>query len=349
MSDSRLKPPEVPGWSNGRVSLNELDWPEFPALAQAAAVIPCLHVPGAQTVARDRWERLVTRIELSAQRGDVWHALTDPGDLKLWLAVCHGALDKPGKDCVLDFEDGEFFLCRATQVRPPGRLQYLWRWLGIGQATSVTWDLEDAGMGTRVTVVEEAINPPWDWQTWNGGGWPGILNQLAGFLRTGTEWRWPWRRMGPYAQVELGVPFYAAWDQLFSPGGLRYWLQVTQGEFTPGGSLTVLMGDASGLLAMGVRAIVRPGESPPSFLPAVEFTLKRPVWQAEVGGRLWLEPAGWGRSLFQVFLFNWENVAPGLQLPERKIVAGFLAGAAQRASLLCGGVAQAGPHGWSAP
>jgi hypothetical protein len=209
--------------------------------------------------------------------------------------------------------------------------------------------MEEAGGGTRVTVVEEAMNPPRDWQTWNGGGWPGILNQLAAYLRTGIEWRWPWRRMGPYAQVELASPFFAAWDQLFSPGGLRFWLQVTRGEFVPGGSLSVLMGDASGPLEMTVRSIVPPGQSPPSFLPSVDFTLNRPSWQAEVGGRLWLEPAGWGRCLFQVFLSNWENVAPALQLSERKLVAGFLAGAAQRASQLCGGAAQAGPHGWSSP
>lgn len=349
MSEPSLKPLKTPGQSNGRVSLSAFDWPRFPLLEQAAETIPYLHFPGAQTVARDRWERLVTRIDISGRREDVWRALTEPDAIKHWLALCHGSLEVSGKDCILDFEDGEFFLCRTTLVRQPGCLQYLWRWLGIGQATTVTWDLEDLKDVTRITVVEEAINPPWDWQTWNGGGWPGILNQLAAYLRTGTDWRWPWRRMGPYAQVELAVPYYAAWDQLFSPGGLRYWLQVTQGELMPGGSLTILMGDASGQLEMGVRTIVRPGQSPPSFLPAVDFILKRPVWQAEVGGRMWLEPAGWGRSLFQTFLYNWENVAPGLQLSERKIVAGFLAGAAQRASLLCGDGTRGAPHGWSAP
>ena len=110
----------------------------------------------------------------------------------------------------------------------PDRLQYLWRWLGIGQATSVSWSLAPAAGNTCVTVVEEAVNPPWDWQTWNGGGWPGILDQLAAYLRTGMEWRWPWRRMGPYAQVELGVPFYEAWDRLLSPSGLRFWLQLAR-------------------------------------------------------------------------------------------------------------------------
>ncbi len=278
----------------------------------------------------------------------MWNALTDPAALRLWLAVCHGSLRHLHRECMLDFEDGEFFLCRPVVVTPTHRLQYLWRWLGIGQASSVTWNLEPVESGTRVTVVEEAVNPPWDWQTWNGGGWPGILDQLAAYLRTGTEWRWPWRRMGPYMQMELEVPFYEGWERLFSPGGLRYWLQVMQGSFAPDQRLLILMGDASGSIEMSVREIVQPGQSPPSFLPYVNFSLRRQVWNSEVGGRIWMEPAGWGRSLLQVVHYNWENLPPALQLSERKILTGFWAGAGQRASLMCGDrPAPAGPHSWT--
>jgi uncharacterized protein YndB with AHSA1/START domain len=351
MSEPALNRIDVSDQANGKSSLDRLEWPHFPNLERAEEKMPRLHVPGAWTIARDRWERLVTSINIPASPEDIWRALTDPAALKLWLAVCHGSLEQFHRDCMLDFEDGEFFLCRSTVVEPPYQLQYLWRWLGIGQATSVTWDLEQADGNTRVTVTEEAINPPWDWQTWNGGGWPGILDQLAAHLRTGTEWRWPWRRMGPYAQIELPVPFYEAWDRLFSPSGLRFWLQVMRGSMVLGEAITILMGDASGAIEMAVREIVQPGESPPSFLPYVNFSLKRPVWNSEVGGRLWLEPAGWGRSLFHVFHYNWENLPSGLQLSERKIVTSFWAGAMRRASLMCGGapapIVPMGPHSWS--
>lgn len=322
--------------------------PTFPPLEQAARLAPPLHTPGARTLVRDRWERLVTQADLPAPPDAVWHALTDPDALALWLARCHGSLTDADRDCMLDFEDGEFFLSRATRVEPPYVLQYFWRWLGIGQATAVTWHLEPQGAGTRVTVTEEAMNPPWDWQSWNGGGWPGILDQLAAFLRTGTEWRWPWRRMGPYAQVEIPAPFFAAWDQLFSPAGLRFWLQVMEGTLTPGQPLKILMGDASGTVAFTLRELVQPGQSPPSFLPHADFTLHRPVWNTEVGGRLWMEPAGWGRSIFQVVHYNWENLPAALQLSDRKILASFWAGAMRRACLMCGGgQADPGPHGWS--
>jgi len=112
--------------------------------------------------------------------------------------------------------------------------------------------------------------------------------------------------------------------------------------------LTILMGDASGAIEMAVREIVQPGQSPPSFLPAVNFSLNRKVWNSDVGGRLWLEPAGWGRSLLQVVHYNWENLPPALQLSERKIVANFWAGAMRRARQMCGPVpVPAGPHAWS--
>ncbi len=326
-------------------------WPHFPELEQAERKHPRLHMPGAQTLVRDRWERLVTAIVVPAAPEDVWRALTDPEALMLWLARCHGSLEVLNRDCTLDFEDGEFFLCRPTEAEAPRRLRYLWRWLGIGQATSVRWDLEPVAEGTRVTVTEEAVNPPWDWQSWNGGGWPGILDQLAAYLRTGTTWRW--RRMGPYVQVELPVPFYVAWDQLFSQSGLRYWLQVMEmqgGFLAPDQPMKILMGDASGSVEMVVTDIVQPGQSAPSFLPHIDYVLRRPVWQTDLGGRLWMEPAGWGRSIFQVVHYNWENLPPGLQLSERKIVTSFWTGAMRRACLMLGGGGSQpsmGPHSWS--
>lgn len=327
------------------------DLPPPPALAQLGRELAPLHLPPGQTLVRDRWERLVSAIEIpGASPEDVWHALTSPSELKHWLALCHGSLVTTDRDCTLDFEDGEFFLARARVAERPNRLEYVWRWLGIGQATLVQWKIEGGRGVTKVVVTEEAMNPPWDWQTWNGGGWPGILDQLAARLRTGTTWRWPWRRMGPYAQVELAAPFYQAWEKLTSPMALRFWLQVMRGDaMVPGAALGLMMGDASGTIEMKIARVVPPGEQPPSFLPSVDFTLTRPVWNTELTGRWWLEPAGWGRCLLQVFHANWENLPPALQLSERKIVAAFWAGAAHRARLLMMSSAPPdamGPHSW---
>jgi uncharacterized protein YndB with AHSA1/START domain len=320
----------------------------WPSAAAMQAALPPLHLPAAMPLVRDRYERLVTAVEIPAAAEDVWHALTDPDALRLWLAVCKGSPMRQGEDCMLDFEDGEFFLLRPTAVEAPRQLAYVWRWLGIGQPSTVMWEIAPGKPFTRVTVTEEAVNPPWDWQTWNGGGWPGILDQLAAYLRTGSEWRWPWRRMGPYAQVELPVSVYEAWDRLTSVSGQRFWLQVMRGSLAQAQSAILLMGDASGSVEFAVREVVQPGESAPSFLPHLDFGLRRAVWGTEVGGRIWLEPAGWGRSLLQVVHYNWENLPAGLQLPERKILASFWAGAAHRALFLCSGrLESAGPHSWS--
>jgi uncharacterized protein YndB with AHSA1/START domain len=331
-----------PGWT-----------PALEDPAREADHLPVLHMPGARTLVRDRWERLVTTIVIPAAPDVVWRALVDADALRLWLARCHGSPDELGVDCMLDFEDGEFFLLRSRVASPPadrhaGELRWTWRWLGIGQATTVSWRLERADGGTLVTATEEAVNPPADWQTWNGGGWPGILDQLAAYLRTGTEWRWPWRRMGPYAQVELAAPPFQAWDQLISPPAAKFWLQRMAGNITAGDTLTILMGDASGTVELIVSDLVDAGQAPPSFLPHLEFALRRKAWGNDVGGRLWIEPAGWGRSLLQVFHYGWEDLPGDLQLSERKILTSFWSGAMRRAAqLFTAPEMPGGPHSWS--
>ena len=326
----------------------------FPWAREANAALPVLHAPGAWPVVRDRWERLVTTVMVPAPPERVWRALVDPDALRMWLAACHGSLEATGGEAMLDFEDGEFFLVRTRSIEPPhdgsrGELCWLWRWLGIGQATSVTWRLDPTpDGGTRVTATEEAMNPPADWQTWNGGGWPGILDQLAAHLRTGTEWRWPWRRMGPYAQVELAAPPFQAWDRLMGPEAVKFWLGRMSGMFTAGDTVKLLMGDASGTVDLVVSDIVDAGQQPPSFLPHMDFELRRPAWGNAVGGRLWIEPAGWGRSLLQVFHYGWEDLPAALQLSERRILTAFWAGAVRRATqVFMTAEMPGGPHAWS--
>lgn len=333
--------------ANGRSVISSEPLRDGGLLVGSEQAFPPLHNRGARTLIRDRWERLVSSIELPHPPAEIWDVLTNPERLVRWFAACHGSLQARDRDTVLDFEDGEFFLVHTVHVNPPNELTYLARWLGIGQATSVDWHLEDIERGTRVTVTEEAKNPPWDWQTWNGGGWPGILDQMSAHVRTGTTWRWPWRRMGPYAQIELPVSIYASWDSLFSAPGLKYWLLNMNGSLQKGSTVPILMGDASGLVEMSVDEVVQPGERPPSFLPYVTYRLRRPSWNAEIAGRLWLEPAGWGSSLLQVFNYNWESLPGALQLSERRICTSYWADAVRRArEFIMMPKMPTAPHNW---
>jgi len=220
-------------------------------------------------------------------------------------------------------------------------------------------------------VTELSTNGPADWRSWNGMGWPGILDQLADYLRTGTPWRWPWRRMGPYVQTELPGSTFDVWGLLTSLPATQFWISRTSGDLAAEGSeVGLVLGDASGVATLVVTRHVEAYQQFPSYLPRLEFVLRRPGWPGELTGHLWIEPAGLGRSVLQVFHSNWESlsvVAP--PLAERKILTDFWVGAFGRAAMLCeralGGAAgppgagaeppggldggrrvDAGPHGW---
>ncbi|WP_305788074.1 methyltransferase [Symbioplanes lichenis] len=309
---------------------------------------------GAFPVAQDRWERLVTVASIPEPVGRVWEALVEPEHVARWLGVCHGGWARRGLESTLDFEDGEFFYCSTSRARPPtpareGLLEYLWRWVGVGPAARVTWTVAPGAGATVVTVVEEATNPPSDWRSWNGMGWPGILDQLAGYLRTGTNTRWPWRRMGPYLQIPLPEMPFAAWEALTSPGAVKHWLQRSAGSLTPGDPMTMVMGDASGTIQLSVTKAVDAGQEFPSYQPYLDFELRRPAWTAALGGRMWIEPAGLGESLLQVFHYDWERLDIRDPVTERKLLTNHWINAAARARMLFAPSGPAaGPHGWSA-
>lgn len=304
-------------------------------------------------VTQDRWERLVTMATIPEPAERVWAALVETAQIKEWFGVVHGDWAVRGRESTLDFEDGEFFYCRTDRAIPPtqgraGTLRYLWRWVGIGPAAAVTWTLTPGPSGTVVTAVEEATNPPADWRSWNGMGWPGILDQLAAYLRTGTNTRWPWRRMGPYLQIPLPAMPFQAWEALTGPGAVKHWMQRTSGSLAVDDEMSLTMGDASGTMLLTVTKSVEAGQEFPSYLPYVEFTLRRPSWRESLGGRMWIEPGGLGESLLQIFHYDWERLDIPDPVTERKLLTDFWVNAAGRArQLLQPQAPPAGPHGWS--
>jgi uncharacterized protein YndB with AHSA1/START domain len=302
-----------------------------PRLERIEADLPRLYTPGARTVARDRWERIVSSHTIPAPREAVWRALTDPAALRQWFMACHGVLEA-GRDCTLDFEDGDFFLCRPIVVRAPSYLEWRWRWLGIGPSWTVKWYLREEKDGTRVSVVDEALNPAARTGHYRGEGWPEILDILAAYLRTNTNYRWPCRSQS-YAVVNVPMTLYGAWDRLFPAHGLKWWLRAYTGSLSAGETLTFDMGDASGSVQLRIEHVV-----PPAYntYPFIAFAMRRPFWPCDVPGRLFLEPGGWGEAILQVFQTGWENLGPALQLRERRIVVGFWADAFRRAVQFCG-------------
>ena len=315
----------------------------------------------AHPVSQDRREEIVTSGLVDKSLEAVWDALAEPSRVGSWLGVAGAGWAVPGATTTLDFEDGEFFWCKFDIVVPPdeggqARLGYRWRWNGVGPAAEVEWCLVAADDATLVTVTESLVNGPNDWRSWNGMGWPGIIDQLAQHLVTQRNTRWTWRRMGPYVQYVVPCPTFVLWQLLTSSDSLAYWMGRTHGSFTTGDPMTFMLGDASGTAQLTVTQRRDPNQEFPSYQPSFTFEIIRDGSPGPLSGYLWLEPAGLGESILQVFMSGWEKYGALEHAPiDRKLFTEFWVGAFGRLASLAappGGMAArepggAGPHGWS--
>lgn len=339
----------------------ELD--ELEVASSSATPFPPLRGT-ARPIAQDRWERLVSTVIVPRPIGEVWAALTDPEHVARWLAPVSGAWASPGRPVLLDFEDGEFFRCLTDEVRAPdesgtsAELRYRWRWVGVGPCTTVIWTLALLGDSTSVTVTEIGKNGPADWRSWNGMGWPGILDQLAEHTLTGRDVRWTWRRMGPYVQTELPASPFESWAALTAVPALQFWMGRRSGSLAVADPLEFVLGDASGVARLTVREHIEAGQRFPSYLPSLTFSLSRGGWPGDLEGTLWVEPTGLGGSVVQVFHSGWEMFGTRATAPhDRVLLTQFWAGAFGRLGMLIGRSAPPtgpghdavppGPHSWS--
>lgn len=330
------------------------------AVTQPATSFPPLS-GSARPVSQDRSERIVSTVVIDAPLERVWAALADRASVQDWFGVPGPDWAVPDRNSALDFEDGEFFWCHFDTVLPPeggeAHLVYRWRWVGVGPAAQVNWDLTALADSTAVTVTETLDNGPADWRSWNGMGWPGILDQLAHYVTTGRRARWTWRRMGPYIQMVMPADSFRVWATLTAVPSLQFWLGRTAGSLDEGRTVSFILGDASGTAELTVVRHVEANQQFPSYQPNLAFQLDRPGWPGTLTGYLWIEPAGLGQSILQVFINGWEifgsmDAAPA----DRHILASFWAAAFERlrgmvtapfADGAIGDDAISGPHSWS--
>ena len=93
----------------------------------------------------------VTReLVLPAPPEEVWQALTDPERLMEWFA---NDVERDGDELVYRWDDGEERRARIEERDEPRRLGFRWSDPDGGE-TRVTFDLEEADEGTRLTVTE---------------------------------------------------------------------------------------------------------------------------------------------------------------------------------------------------
>jgi uncharacterized protein YndB with AHSA1/START domain len=107
---------------------------------------------------------VVRELVLPAPPEEVWDALTDPERLREWFA---NEVEWDGDELVYRWDDGEERRARIDEAEEPRRLGFTWG-DGDGGETHVTFELEEAEQGTRLTVTED-----------DGAGWTAALSLQA--------------------------------------------------------------------------------------------------------------------------------------------------------------------------
>jgi uncharacterized protein YndB with AHSA1/START domain len=121
----------------------------------------------------------------------VWRALTDKNQMKQWYFDL--AEFKPEVGFEFSFTGGKddktyLHLCKITEVIPPKKLAYSWRYEGFEGYSVVTFELFDEGSETRLKLTHSGLetfpehNPDFASENF-AEGWTAITGiSLANFL-----------------------------------------------------------------------------------------------------------------------------------------------------------------------
>lgn len=255
---------------------------------------------------------------------NVWEALTDPGSVIRWF----GALSSPlriGHSTRLDFGDGDFFSLTTLVIKPPYRLQYEWRFLGIGPLDTITWDIIPEKRGCLLRVTDTEPERSREEGRLLRQGWMDFTNRLVKYLRKGKQTRYRWRHEFD-ASIELGMDRDALWDMLLRPGAQARWLPFALKEAS---AFTVNDGlEPSALSVRDVELI------PPS---QVRLEIAHEDWLCTTQCNLLLSPRRQG-SLLSVSHNGWEAISlqEDYQKQQRTRFSAVWISALQRARHLIG-------------
>ena len=142
-----------------------------------------------------RFER---RLEHPPER--VWRALTDPGELAVWLVAAAELEPRLDGAVTLRWVGDASATGRIVAWQPPEELAYTWD-EGEGESL-VRFSLTADGDGTRVVLTHEGI----DSLSGFGAGWHAHLDMLEGLLDgRAVDWQERWDELRPrYEEVMSG-------------------------------------------------------------------------------------------------------------------------------------------------
>lgn len=99
---------------------------------------------------------IVLTIQTPASPGDAWAALTEPERIAEWLTEA-SPLGDVGDTYRLDFGDGSVVEGVVQWIEPGRAFAHTWVWTDVApvQETVVTWSVEPADGGTRITLTHD--------------------------------------------------------------------------------------------------------------------------------------------------------------------------------------------------
>jgi uncharacterized protein YndB with AHSA1/START domain len=133
-------------------------------------------------------DMIVAEIEIAAPPERVFRALTDPKQLLVWWTGCRqwDLVLRPGakwRATGSDEQCGDWVTQgEIIEVNPPWSLTYTWgeqvEYRGSVSSTTVRYDVEPTGRGTRVRVTHYGFSGNHEAFESYRGGWPGVLELL---------------------------------------------------------------------------------------------------------------------------------------------------------------------------
>jgi uncharacterized protein YndB with AHSA1/START domain len=266
----------------------------------------------------------VTRA-VRASATQVWETLTEPEIVSRWFGNLTSSL-KVGDRTTLEFGDGDFFVLDVLQMEAPHTLQYVWRFLGIGPADTVTWNINDHDHGCLFTVTDSEERRTREAASLLRKGWLDFTERLEEFLRTGHSTRYNWRHELD-ASIELAGKRKAIWDVLFDAQLCRKWLSLSDSLIETDAFLRI----EDGLQPSELRLLDVKLDAP----KYAQFSLAHKEWLSPTSCNLELTQRG-RDTLLTVSNNGWESISidDEYQKQQRKRLCEFWIAALKRARAL---------------
>ncbi|WP_343609166.1 SRPBCC domain-containing protein [Chryseobacterium oranimense] len=104
---------------------------------------------------------ITVQYKINAPLEKVWNALTDKNEMKSWYFDIRDFVLETGKEFNF-YEPGEakkyHHQCRILEIVPNRKLKHTWSYPEFSDAvTTVTWELQEEGSGTLVTLTHDNI------------------------------------------------------------------------------------------------------------------------------------------------------------------------------------------------